>query len=204
MARCVPAPACQRALDEASYLWPHRNKATDGICGDAAHQARQSDHNPDYRGYAHAWDLTHDPAHGVDCGRLSEIVKNDSRITYVIFNRRIWSRRFLRWAWRYYSGVNPHTSHMHVSIKTTTTFNISAWFVPPLPPEDDDLRPDERIWLAELHQVMVQGKTSQAKGAMWGTMYHHITQTGSDTLRGFLSSTDKKLRTFITNKLKSR
>jgi hypothetical protein len=40
--------------------------------------------------------------------------KKDKRIAYVIFNSRIASP-ILNWKWRKYSGIDPHTSHLHIS-----------------------------------------------------------------------------------------
>lgn len=40
---CVPAPSCKQALADATTAWPHRNRSSDGICGDASHQAKKSD-----------------------------------------------------------------------------------------------------------------------------------------------------------------
>jgi hypothetical protein len=39
--------------------------------GDSDHTKRASDHNPDSRGIVHAFDITHDPKHGVDCEVLA-------------------------------------------------------------------------------------------------------------------------------------
>lgn len=38
-------------------------------------------------------------------------------ITYVIYNRRIWSVARSGEGWRRYTGVNPHTDHVHLSFK---------------------------------------------------------------------------------------
>ena len=80
--------------------------------GDTAHQKRHSDHND-----GNAFDLTHDPTHGVDCGVLSRLVINDNRVTYVISNRQIYNRARVAEGWRPYTGLNPHNRHMHVSIR---------------------------------------------------------------------------------------
>lgn len=117
---CTEAKACRAALTQASKRWKGRDKSSDGICGDAAHQARKSDHNS-----GNAWDLTHDPKHGVDCAVISKAIIKDKRTRYVIHNRRIWSR-VLPW-WRKYTGSNPHTGHMHVSIVTKYRDDVSAW-----------------------------------------------------------------------------
>jgi len=98
--------------------WPGRDKSSDGTIGDADHQARHSDHNPDSEGIVRALDITHDPAHGVDTYAIAESLRlsRDPRISYVISNRRIFNSRVSPWEWRPYDGQNPHTAHMHVSV----------------------------------------------------------------------------------------
>src|SRR5262245_37713497 len=91
----TPAPACKKALADATARWPKRNKAADGIMGDAAHKKRKSDHN-----LGNAFDLTHDPANGVDCNVLAKQLINDRRVTYVIWNRQIYDRRRPGEGWR--------------------------------------------------------------------------------------------------------
>lgn len=116
------ARSCLKALQDAIGRWPNRNTAGDGIMGDTAHQARKSDHND-----GNAFDLTHDPAHGVDCRLLSRQVISDGRVTYVIWNRQIYSRERASEGWRKYDGANPHDHHMHVSIRTTSREDVSMW-----------------------------------------------------------------------------
>lgn len=163
---CVPAPACQAALNEATRRWPGRNNASDGICASPDHRRRSpvSDHND-----GTAFDLTHDPARGVDCHRLSVLVMRDPRVKYVIWNRRIGSQGR---GWHDYRGANPHTQHMHVSINQSARKDVSSWFAAQQD-EEDDLKDDERKMLKELHAVMVEGKTSQPPGDGWmmGDLY---------------------------------
>jgi hypothetical protein len=135
------APACRAALTEATTLWPNRNRASDGILGDAAHQATPSDHN-----LGNAYDLTHDPAHGVDCAALAEQVKDDPRTKYVIFDRRISTRTIDGGRWRPYAGQNPHTSHMHVSIYIYARNDTSPWFVED--EEDNRMVPEDKKLVA--------------------------------------------------------
>jgi murein L,D-transpeptidase YcbB/YkuD len=90
--------------------------------GDSAHQQRKSDHND-----GNAFDLTHDPGHGVDCGQLSPQVINDPRVTYVIWNRQIFNRERAAEGWRPYDGANPHDHHMHVSIRATSRDDLAKW-----------------------------------------------------------------------------
>ena len=128
----TPAACCLQALRDATASWPNRNRASDGIMGDAAHQKRKSDHND-----GNAFDLTHDPAHGVDCNLLSRKVINDGRVTYVIWNGQIFNRDRAAEGWRPYTGPNPHNHHMHVSIRSTSRNLLSAWpwsSVAPSPP----------------------------------------------------------------------
>jgi len=104
---------------EVNALAPGRSKASDGTIGDTAHQSGASDHNPNAAGVVCALDLTHDPAHGADMHRIAEHIRTRRHpaLKYVIWNRRIASASS-GWAWRTYTGSNPHTKHMHVSVGT--------------------------------------------------------------------------------------
>lgn len=118
----TPAKTCKQALADATARWPRRNKASDGIMGDTRHQKRKSDHND-----GNAYDLTHDPGKGVDCNVLSRQVINDARVTYVIWDRKIYNRSRAAEGWRRYTGQNPHTHHMHVSIRAASRDDLSPW-----------------------------------------------------------------------------
>jgi hypothetical protein len=115
-----PAYSLDVLLGQLDTLYPNRSKASDGWIGDPAHASRTSDHNPDRYGIVRARDFTHDPDDdmGIDCHWLATmLVKSfDTRIKYIIWNRRIW-----QWnGWQAYSGTNPHTSHLHLSVKATS------------------------------------------------------------------------------------
>ncbi|MFL6214548.1 MAG: hypothetical protein ACJ74J_11740 [Blastocatellia bacterium] len=107
---------------------PYRSKASDGTIGDARHQSRASDHNPWVRdggmGVVTAMDITNDPAHGCDAQALAEAIRasRDQRVKYIIWNRRIANSSAIggtaAWAWRAYSGTNPHDHHVHISVKS--------------------------------------------------------------------------------------
>ena len=124
------AQACKQALRDATTRWGSRNRASDGIMGDARHQKTKSDHN-----LGNAFDLTHDPANGVDCEKLSRLVINDPRVTYVIWNRQIYICARASAGWQAYSGSNPHTHHMHVSIKAGSRADTSPWVWSPGQPD---------------------------------------------------------------------
>jgi hypothetical protein len=100
-------------LAQVNALYPARNKASDGMLGDAAHQAVKSEHNPNAEGVVTALDITHDPANGADMNKLATALlrSGDSRIWYIIFNRRIWEGG----VWTPYYGENPHDKHLHIS-----------------------------------------------------------------------------------------
>lgn len=104
-------------LKQINTKYPYRDKASDGGIGDPAHAIRVSDHNPDPWGVYHAYDFDHDPdSNGLDCYTLKNalVASWDTRIKYIIFQRRIWyasSRREF-----YYDGANAHTSHLHLSV----------------------------------------------------------------------------------------
>lgn len=113
------APSLALLRQEVDKLWPSRSKASDGWIGDTSHQARRSDHNPDWRapgrrrGIVRAIDIT---VKGIDVQRLLAHTTNDRRVAYVIYNRRIYTHAR---GWYKYTGSNPHTSHVHVSINHT-------------------------------------------------------------------------------------
>lgn len=121
------APCLNQLRAEVNLLAPDRNKAADGTIGDAAHSARNSDHNA-VNGVVHALDLTHDPAHGADMNAISEQIKGDRRVKYIIWDHRIYNPSVGPY-WRSYYGKNPHAHHMHVSCKYGAGFenDVSRW-----------------------------------------------------------------------------
>ena len=115
--------------DEVNTRFPGRDKASDGWIGDAAHASRKSDHNPwvkDDRGVGVVRALDIDSGHGADttiglfiADHLVRLARSGHPAlghgSYVISNRRIASATS-GWGWRGYSGANPHTSHVHLSV----------------------------------------------------------------------------------------
>jgi lysozyme family protein len=104
--------------DQVNAKWPNRDKSSDGTIGDAAHQATDSDHNPNSAGVVTAMDITHDPAHGLDARKLAEtlVASRDPRIKYIISNAQIISSVVSPWQWRTYTGSNAHRKHVHISV----------------------------------------------------------------------------------------
>jgi hypothetical protein len=112
---------------QVDALWPSRSRDSDGIMGDRWHRLRRSDHN-----LGNAIDLTHDPGHGLDASRLAEGFRHQmshysgGRLTYIIWERRLASPRS-GWAWREYRGENPHTTHVHLSLRADRRDDTRPW-----------------------------------------------------------------------------
>jgi hypothetical protein len=121
----VASPAAVALLRQATALAPKRMKASDGLLPSAAHLklSPNSDHNTGL-----AVDLTHDPKNGIDCAKLFEEFKEDPRVEYLIFNKKIWSKSKSRLGNRPYSGSNPHVKHLHISIHPDMANDTSPWF----------------------------------------------------------------------------
>lgn len=109
------APALVKLKEELNALFPDRDKSSDGWIGDAAHNARKSDHNPDYSagGVVRARDTDKD---GIPVDALVQILIKDDRTQYVIWNGHIWSRTH-GFTKRVYTGDNKHTAHLHLSLR---------------------------------------------------------------------------------------
>ena len=118
-------PAAIAVLRQATAIAPKRMKASDGLLPSAAHLkvSPTSDHNTGL-----AVDLTHDPKNGIDCELIFEKLKEDERVAYLIFNKKIWSRQRRKEGNRKYSGSNPHTKHLHISINDSHANDTSPWF----------------------------------------------------------------------------
>jgi hypothetical protein len=86
-----------------------------GFLGDASHASVPSDHNPNAEGVVCALDIG--PGGGLDIHGLADNIAANPHpdLKYIISNRRIaeWQYSF---AWRPYSGSDPHDTHIHVSV----------------------------------------------------------------------------------------
>jgi len=127
-----PAPTLLALRDAINQAFPSRSKASDGIMGDAAHQARASDHNN-----GDALDVTYDPENGPDLDALAVALLADPRVHYVIWKQRIANPEIEGGAWRAYSGTNPHTKHLHVSIYPARRDDVDPWQIDGVPASPD-------------------------------------------------------------------
>ncbi len=119
------SPAAVALLRQATAIAPKRMKASDGLLPSAAHvkQNPSSDHNTGL-----AVDLTHDPKRGIDCAVIFEKLKEDERVSYLIFQGKIWSRKYAKQGNRKYSGSNRHDKHLHINIYPSSANDTSPWF----------------------------------------------------------------------------
>jgi hypothetical protein len=125
--------------------YPDRDRTSDGWIGDARHSARPSDHNPDWKNavegiaYVRAIDIDRDLSGKAKPDLMPDLAdqlrlcakRGDKRISYIIFNGKISSSK-KGWAWRPYSGINPHTKHCHVSFTKAGDADSSFFNIPML------------------------------------------------------------------------
>lgn len=149
---------------QLNALAPRRSTASDGGIGDDAHSAHLSDHNPTASGQVCARDFTHDPAGGLDCHRLVRVLvaSRDPRVKYVIWNRQILDTRpgFSPWQWKPYSGVNPHTKHLHLSVHAGAIGDQTGAWDLGAPTEEDDMTPDQSRKLDALHEQFTASRSA--------------------------------------------
>jgi hypothetical protein len=101
-----------------------------GTIGDPAHQTEPSDHNPDKNGAVKAADFMLGPAFDARQANalFSTLAKYlDNRMAYAIWYRQIVSTTVVPGHIRTYTGSNPHTGHVHVSVNDQHHANKSPW-----------------------------------------------------------------------------
>ena len=111
------APAIEQFKKQLNAMFPNRDRVSDGFLGDLAHSKRKSSHNPDKFGFVRAMDVTHNPEKGIDGNLLLNALLSakDSRIWYIIFNRKIYNRKN-NFKPEVYTGENAHKHHLHLSV----------------------------------------------------------------------------------------
>ncbi len=125
-------PSLTQLLVQVDAVYPVRHPA-DGTAAGQGHFTTnpKSDHTPDVNGDVRAGDIgevVEDDAFTVaEAIRLSR----DPRIKYVIHERRLFSSydhtNGAPYTWRPYSGSNPHSSHVHISVLRTNQNDNTAW-----------------------------------------------------------------------------
>ncbi|MEV6306489.1 hypothetical protein AB0M02_44275 [Actinoplanes sp. NPDC051861] len=184
MATLVPCLVALRS--EFNALFPGRDKASDGWIGDPAHQARDSDHNPDSRGLVHAIDVDRNLGSGADMQAFVDhlVARHrtgaDKRLFYIIYNRRIWSAS-RDWTGRAYTGDNLHTEHAHFSASYTPARerDASSWRLEEVPVAltDTDLQKIDAMIGRHVNRLVTateQGDT----GTPTTPVGHHVLSQG--------------------------
>lgn len=154
----VIAPSLARLRSELNQRWPNRDRSTDGWIGNAAHAATGSpesggsDHNPNKRGVVDAIDIDKD---GIDTMLVVAMAIKHPAVNYVIWNRKIWSRS-RNFASHAYTGKDPHTNHIHVSLLQTVAAENStkAWGIFTGTVATPISTPTEPSWAARLAASM--------------------------------------------------
>jgi hypothetical protein len=111
------APSLKLLFRELDAHWPNRDRRTDGWYRPPSACSRPSDHCADSRGRVRAIDIDKD---GINPDWVvARLIHSHLPTAYVIWNRHIWSES-QGWRKRKYTGTsNPHTDHIHVSIRHT-------------------------------------------------------------------------------------
>lgn len=174
MASWILVPCLVKLKSEFNAIAPDRDKSSDGSVGDAAHQDSQSDHNPDETGNVPIRDADRvNEVHAIDVDvdlrvpglrwqkgnfawtGMEAVVQflldrcrsgAETRLRYIIFNRRIWSASN-SWRQQSYTGRNPHDHHAHFSASYTTIHEAStaSWHLEDIPVA---LTADDKKWIA--------------------------------------------------------
>lgn len=122
------AASLAKLFTQVNAIAPKRKKASDGWIGDSKHwpKGNKSDHNPWVKdgamGIVTAIDVTSDKANGCDGEKLVDdlIASQDSRIKYIIHNKKIWRSydkpTVKAWKSGAYAGANLHDKHVHISV----------------------------------------------------------------------------------------
>jgi hypothetical protein len=107
----------------------YRPRPTIYTVGDAKHAATTSDHNPHDYGFGTvvaAIDVMFPPSRQ-NIERALMLVQaciHRMDLSYVIYNRRIWSAVRL-WHPIAYNGTNPHTDHVHISARHSAQADLN-------------------------------------------------------------------------------
>lgn len=164
-------------LAEATRISPGRRKSSDGACGDAAHAAEVSDHNPSGpNNYCHAVDVSQStpgapfwlPTYGqFDAHAYARQIaaRRDPRVKYIVIGQP--NGPDIIWApdhdWRQNGSYKTdHRSHAHFSFWSIPAVEQSTapFFGTPKPPEEDmplnaaDAKMIRDIVKQELHAIL--------------------------------------------------
>lgn len=168
-----PVAAIPVLFRQINERWPNRDKRTDGVIGDADHQARESDHNPDENGWVHAMDIDKDlnPGGADDAERLAnELLEyarlrkpGSNRLKNIVFRDRVASGTYPDkfWVWRPNTKLE-HFDHIHVSYTDGTELDGREFDLPIFKENEDMPLTDEEI----------EKIATRAAHKVWNTLYN--------------------------------
>jgi hypothetical protein len=176
MAGWILVGCLQELFAEFDRIAPHRDHASDGSIGDTVHQHEVSDHNPDETGSVPIHDADHvNEVHAIDvdddlreAGLSMEAVVQfllgrcrsgaETRLRYIIYNRRIWQSDS-GWKQSAYTGIFPHTEHVHFSASYVTAkeAGTASWHLEDIPVA---LTTDDKKWITAQIQAVMQTKVT--------------------------------------------
>lgn len=184
---------------QLNELAPHRSTASDGGIGNAEHASRESDHNPWWVlagvPYVTARDFTHDPAGGLSCGWLADMLARgrDQRVKYVIWDGHIMAGAAgpSPWVWRAYTGANAHEHHLHLSVVPDARalvripWRLTTAGVATTPTLEDDMSAEIEQMVRDIHGEMFKRLPNRR-----GPQGSEIPNGGAETILGYAANAD--------------
>lgn len=197
MATWILVPCLVTLRSEFNTIAPTRDKGSDGSVGDEAHSLSVSDHNPDETGNVPIRDADKtNEVHAIDVDKdlnvpgltMEEVVQfllarcrsgAETRLRYIIFNRRIWSAS-TGWKQEKYTGANPHDHHAHFSssYETKKEASTASWHLEDI---DMPLTSDDKKWISAEIAKQVQASTPNV-GEVAEAVFRRIRDDKSTTI----------------------
>ncbi|MBU2669438.1 hypothetical protein KOI35_38590 [Actinoplanes bogorensis] len=210
MASWILVPCLVKLRSEFDMIAPNRDKTSDGSVGDSAHSAEVSDHNPDETGNVPIRDADKiNEVHAIDVDvdlrtpglTMEQVVQfllgrcrsgAETRLRYIIYNRRIWSAS-TSWRQQAYTGANPHDHHAHFSSSYETNREASqvSWHLEDVPVA---LTADDKKWISAEIAKQVKAQVDD----IWAYNIGRATGTPSQRADGALVTANLRAGT-LTN-----
>lgn len=172
------APALTQLMAEVNAAWPNRDRSTDGTIGDYKHSLTTSEHNPydeygkkDPNGVVRAVDIDKD---GIHVPTLLNATIGDRRVHYVIYNKIIYSCHY-GWRARPYHGEDPHTGHIHISLRNNTSEHIDPAVVLAA-------QKDTSPWLKGTNMSLTDAEYNRIAADVWAAEFGSNTDTAKSRL----------------------
>lgn len=110
-------------MAQLNARFPKRDTSSDGSIGDAAHRTRQSDHNPNVRGFVLAQDIDEDFGRAGDARKFADQLAayaasgkpGADRIKNIVYEDQVASGTYRKWFWIFRGSGYEHRHHIHVS-----------------------------------------------------------------------------------------